>query len=565
MHKEILHLRKKFFALSTSISFVLIFIMLLILNILMNVSYKNELKTSRDMITQVAYSNAVPLDSETIELSRMNTNENGDKTIPRNPAFIKSVTINGVISCTDPDADWYCAGGGIFFEQYDEYGNMRYIHKEYKFNKGNTKITVDFTDNSNFLYEGKPVETDITKVSEKCFYVSGVWWTGSSTMKEENPREVILEIESIDIKYRDGISAASSENYPVLIRDFTSIYPSGIPQTLSNLSCFYIITDNQNNLAEINSGNTFKSISQESAKSFLESGKNIFEISGKSYRHFQSQTGDITIHAFVYNTLAEKNSRRLLVMSVLSGSAVFLLVVILSYFVSGRAVRPIKQSYEKQKEFISNAGHELKTPITVISATTELMEKKNGSDRLVSCVKAQADKMSRLVNEMLDLTRLSNPQKASVSFQRFDMSRIVRNTVLYFESRAFEEVKTLTADIEDELYISGDPDKTDELTGILIDNALKYSDERSDIRIRLFSENNMAVLTCENLCSSFDTADIPHLFERFYRADKSHSGENEGFGLGLSIAREIVNVYHGTISAEYKDGMVVFRAEFKAV
>ena len=173
--------------------------------------------------------------------------------------------------------------------------------------------------------------------------------------------------------------------------------------------------------------------------------------------------------------------------------------------------------------------------------------------------------MSRLVNEMLDLTRLSNPQKASVSFQRFDMSRIVRNTVLYFESRAFEEVKTLTADIEDELYISGDPDKTDELTGILIDNALKYSDERSDIRIRLFSENNMAVLTCENLCSSFDTADIPHLFERFYRADKSHSGENEGFGLGLSIAREIVNVYHGTISAEYKDSMVVFRAEFKAV
>ena len=133
MYKEIKHLRKKIIALSSVISFSVIFIMLLILNLLMNMSYQNEFKSAKDMVTQTAYSNADKIDSEVILLSDEPVDGDGNYVIPRNPHTIKSVTLNGNISCSDENADWYCAGGGLFFELYDELGNMKYIHKEYKF------------------------------------------------------------------------------------------------------------------------------------------------------------------------------------------------------------------------------------------------------------------------------------------------------------------------------------------------------------------------------------------------------------------------------------------------
>ena len=166
MDKEIKRLRKKFFILSTSISFVILFVMLLILNLFMQISYHSEFKTADEMIKQTAYSNMPDIDKEIIYLKNTDTNDIGDHIIPYNPRTIKNITLNGEITCTDTSAEWYCAGGGIYFELTDELGNSKLIHKEYKFNQGNTKITVDFTDNSDFICNEQPVATDITKVSQ---------------------------------------------------------------------------------------------------------------------------------------------------------------------------------------------------------------------------------------------------------------------------------------------------------------------------------------------------------------------------------------------------------------
>ncbi len=558
MYKEIRHLRKKFFVLSALISFIVIFVMLTILNLLMKASYQNELKTAKDMVNQIAFSNAPDIDSEVISLKDMQINDNGDHIVLRNPRLIKNVTLNGQISCSDENADWFCAGGGIYFELFDNSGNMKFIHKEYKFNRGNTQMMIDFTDDSNFLCEGKPVKTDISEVSDSCFYISTVWWTGSSNMEEENPENVKLTIDSIEIEYRENISAASSENYKALNRDFNKMNLKGISQIANNFSCFYIVTDSENNLVEINNGNLSETISQEYAKSIIEDNDTVVKIDNTRYKHFATDTDKLKIHVFIYNTQAEKSSNMLLLMSILSGSTVFVLVLILIYFVSGKAIKPVSESYEKQKEFISNASHELKMPITVISATTELIEKKNGTDRLLNCIQVQSQKMSRLVNEMLELTRLSGSDKQSVIFNTFDISRTVQNAVLYFESVAFEENKQLLSDIQENLCIKGSQNKIDELVGILLDNAIKYSDEQAQIKISLYSKNDAVILTCDNPCENFSKDDIPYLFDRFYRADKSHSGEKEGFGLGLSIAKEIVSLHGGTINADYKNNVVIF-------
>lgn len=563
MDNEIKHLRKKFFLLSSIISFIVIFVMMLILNILMQMTYKNEMKAAADMLAQTASSNVSDAGSEIIFLKDTQINQNGYNIIPRNPATIKKVILNGTISCTDPNADWYCAGGGLFFELPDSEGKIKYIHKEYKFNRDNTKIIIDFTDDSDFLYNGNPLKTDITKVSPKHFFVSEVWWASSSTNQDMGPDEdVKLELESIELQYLSGSSAASSENYVAVNRDFNEIYPDGLPDTLNNYRCFYLIADKQGNLLEVNNGNTLKSITQKNAYDIINSGKESEIIDNKEYKRKVVDTEKYRIYLYISDKQAEQSTSKLLLISALSGGSVFVLVLILINYISGIAVKPISESYQKQKDFISNASHELKTPITVISATAELMEKKNGSDRLTECLYVQANKMGRLVNEMLTLTRLSASENVHADFKAFNISRTVENAVLYFESRAFEEQKQIITDIDENLNFTGNADKIDELTGILLDNALKYSDEKSDIRISLHSAKEKLILSCKNPCKDFDVRDIPHLFDRFYRGDKSRSGEKSGFGLGLSIAREIAAVHKGTIKVDFNENIISFTVIF---
>lgn len=563
MDKEIKSLRKKFFIFSASIAFAIIFIMLLVLNILMHMSYQNELKTATDMVTQTAYSNVMDINTEVIYLKDTETNDNGDYIIRRNPNLVKSVTLNGEITCLDKSADWYCAGGGIYFEFIDEHDNAKYIHKEYKFNQGNTKITVDFTNNSDFICDNKPIVTDISKASQDRFWISIVWWAISSNSHNTNNPDVKLDIDSIEIKYTENISAASSQSFEIQNRDFKDIYLAGTPQTLSNFNCFYFITDKKDNIVEINEGNISQKISKNDIISFIKSTYNSdFIIDNIKYSHHLTETDYYKIHVFIHSTQGEKNSRQLILMSVLSGSSVFILLIILIYIVSGKAVKPISESYKKQREFISNASHELKTPITVITATSELMEKKNGSDRLVNCIKIQSQKMSRLVNEMLTFSRLSNHEKQTDDFKNFDMSNAVRNTALYFESRAFEEKKQIVSNIQENISFTGNQNKIEELVEILLDNALKYSDGNSQIKLHLYTEKENIILICQNQCMNFNTDDIPFLFERFYRGDKSHSKETEGFGLGLSIAKEIVLLHKSSITVNYKNNIVNFQIKF---
>lgn len=565
MQKEIKSLRKKFFILSAAISFIIIFLMLLILNVLMHVSYQKELKTAADVVAQAAYSNASEIDSEVIMLKDTEKNINGDSIIMRDPTTIESITLNGKLACKDKNAEWYGAGGGVYFEFPDDTGNIKIINKEYKFNMGNTKITVDFLDDSNFLCESKPIETDISKVSKNCFYISKVWWAMSSTADSHNTSDVSLEIDSIDVQYKKNYSAASSANYQPLNRNFMDIFSTEVPQTLNDFNCFFYITDKKNNLVEINSGNLGKTISAEYIKKLQENANDediIFE--NKEYKHFKLSTNKVNINTYICNIQAEKNGRQLFLISLLSGGLIYILVVILIYFVSGKAVKPISESYHRQKEFISNVSHELKTPVTVINATTELIKSKGSSERLINCIEVQSEKMGRLINEMLVLSRLSKTQNQE-NLIKFDLSHIVRNSALYFESRAFEEEKQMNIEIEENISINGITDRIDDLVGILLDNSIKYSDEQSEVKLYLRRERENALLICENPCKDFDENDLPHLFERFYRADKSHSGEKEGFGIGLSIAKEIVMLHKGSISASYNDNIFSIKIVFRTV
>ncbi len=559
MEIEISHLRKKFCILSSLISLFVIAAMLLILNLLMTMLSQKELKTASDMVVQTANTGLKDIDTENISLKNTEITDSGDYVILRDPQLIESITLNGSISCTDASAEWYCAGGGIYFDMTDEHGNSRYIHKDYKFNQGNTSININFSDNSDFKCNGQFIQADISQASRNKFLISKVWWANSSTSNDDE--NVYLKIESIDIHYKENVSPLASRNFKTVYRSFTDIYDSNVPQMLNNFSSFYCIEDKEGNIIEINSGNLTEIIPSEKIESFIGS-KNNFEMNGFKYSHITEKSEAYTIHIFIYSLQAKKNSRQLLIISVMSGGFIFIILLMLIYLISGRAIKPIHEGYKKQKQFISNAGHELKTPITVITATTELIEKKNGPDRHISCIQAQSKKMSVLVNELLSLSNLSDYEKITNTFRPFSMSKTIRNTVLYFESLAFEEHKNIVSDIQENIDYTGIPEKIDELTGILLENAMKYSDKNSQIHISLHSEKNVITLRCQNSCSGFSQESLPYIFDRFYRCDKSHSGQKEGYGLGLSIAKEIVSVHNGNIRAEYKEGQFVIFIDF---
>lgn len=560
MDREIKRLRKKFIGLSAGISLLVLVLMLFTLNLLMRAPYQKEKKAAAEVLLQTARNHAPDLDTESFALSALETNEDGDWIIPRSPSRIAEVTLHGSIRCGNPDTSWYCAGGGLLFAQKGSGGQPQYVHKEYSFNRDNTEITIPVAGAALTDETGNIFPADAAALDDTYFMVSIVWWTSSSDMFAAQPPEITLTLERVEIRYREEASAAAHAQYPVVTRGLDAVYPDGLPETLGSCRCFYLITDKTGNLAEVNSGTMQSPVSEEAARALLQTGATSgYVLDGVTYDCVTEETDTQRVYAFFDNAQITKSTRRLLRMSVLSGGGIYLLVLLLIVLVSKKAVQPVQESYQRQTQFISNASHELKTPITVIAATTELMETKNGADRLTECLTTQTEKMSRLVNEMLALTRLAEPDNREIASERFDLSRTVSHAVLSFEGMAYEAGKQLQAELTPGLFCNGSADKIDALVGILLDNALKYSDTGAEIRMQLFAKKDKAVLVCTNPCSDFSADAIPFLFDRFYRADVSHSDEKAGFGLGLSIAKEIVTRHGGEIHVRYQDGTVEVR------
>ncbi len=234
---------------------------------------------------------------------------------------------------------------------------------------------------------------------------------------------------------------------------------------------------------------------------------------------------------------------------------------------------PIKTAFDRQRRFISDASHELKTPLTVISANVDVLQHESGENLRLIHIRSQVERMSGLVHGLLTLAR-TDEGPAAVSFSEFNLSTAILNTVLEFESRAFEEGKTYSYEITEDLLYIGDEKQLRQLAGILIDNAIRYSDTAGLIKVslrldssrrsrpkRLRARRGLGTGNSNSrLCFSvYNTgigiADDEHdkIFERFYRSDESRSRETGGYGIGLSIAKAIVTAHKGkmAVSGEY--------------
>ena len=234
----------------------------------------------------------------------------------------------------------------------------------------------------------------------------------------------------------------------------------------------------------------------------------------------------------------------------IAGAALLLLLgvsILLSFWVT----RPVDRAWRQQRQFLSDASHELKTPLTVILANAELLEEvpmEDGPARWVDNIHASAGQMRTLVEQMLTLARADNAAPTA-PMGEVDLSELAADTALAFEAVAFEAGKELHYDIAPEIRVLGDGEKLRRLISVLLDNAVKYGAEGRPIRMTLTRTERQARVQVENDGPPIPPEQLSHLFERFYRADASR-GEKSGFGLGLSIAAAIASEHKGTLKAE---------------
>lgn len=241
---------------------------------------------------------------------------------------------------------------------------------------------------------------------------------------------------------------------------------------------------------------------------------------------------------------------------ILVTSGVFLLMEVIVFFLTRlltkRAMRPMQISYEKQQQFISDAGHELKTPLTVISANADILSDEIGENKWLTYIKGQAERMRILVQEMLDLTKITNSDK-SIAQSRFNISSLIENVALPFECQAFEQKKTFKIELEPDVQFFGNTERIRRMIGIFIDNAFKYSNENGTIKVQLVSEGSKKILKIYNTGIGIQKGEEDKIFERFYRSDSSRSTQG-GYGLGLAIAKSIADQNNIKINVQTEPG-----------
>lgn len=242
-----------------------------------------------------------------------------------------------------------------------------------------------------------------------------------------------------------------------------------------------------------------------------------------------------------------------LIISVTISLAGFFAVSLLLYILSARIVKPISDVYEKQAQFITNASHDLKTPITIIDADVDILEMELGDNEWLQDIGKQTHRLADLISELVCLSRM---EEKDAPFQMIDfpVSDVVGETAQSFEAAAISQEKTLKIEIQPMLSLRGDEKALRRLTAVLLDNALKYSAGEGDISLTLEKIDRSIRLSVCNPCEPISPEDIRHLFDRFYRGDKSRNSQTGGYGIGLSIAKAIVTAHKGTISAVSLDG-----------
>jgi len=293
-------------------------------------------------------------------------------------------------------------------------------------------------------------------------------------------------------------------------------------------------------------------INQETAVFYAEEVLENGEREGKidSYKYKVKATASGTLIVFADQTTQDLMLIELQNLSFITGSISMIVLVIITVLLSKFIVKPVNIAFEKQKRFVADSSHELKTPLAIISANIDILEMENQNNNYIREIKNQSHRMNQLIRELLVLARTEN-QVNKTNFNDFNLSDVIENTALPFEVLAFEQEKEIALDLEPDVLYHGDENNIKKMLSALIDNAVKYSSKKSKVMISLKTKGNKKLIQIQNNFAGTLPDDSEKLFDRFYRIDESRARNTGGFGIGLSIVKNIVEQHGGKITIEY--------------
>lgn len=324
--------------------------------------------------------------------------------------------------------------------------------------------------------------------------------------------------------------------------------------TLSN-RFFAVKTDIEQNVITVNTVDLYLTSSKDAveyAKKALKTGKTTGYIDRFKYKIKKTDYGLLIV--FIDLSSDFDNFYYTLKNSFLISFVVLILVFVISFLLSKKVVSPMVKAYEKQKSFITDASHELKTPLAIINTNTDVIEMENGESKWTLSIHKQVERLNELVKNLISLAKLEEEEIQKTNFSLSD--------IIYEISNDYEEVckninRELKLNIEKNIQINADEKLIRKLITILIENAVKYSKENTQIKLNLEKQNKKIIFIIENEADNLKIKKYDELFERFYRADFSRNRKTGGYGIGLSIAQSIAIKHKTKIQAESLDGKTI--------
>ena len=377
-----------------------------------------------------------------------------------------------------------------------------------------------------------------------------------ASFREVRQENMEMLKEHVSLYYLEGEQADRAETAPERPKEPKKEKPRQDKKPDYQLSTFYSVAFGEDG-AVLAADNGEKDVYTEDE--LIEIARKILDGSAESGRHGSltytvSRRPNYTLVAFIDSTVSESGLSTLLRNVLIVGGAAMIVMFFVSLYLSRRIIRPLEENDRKQKQFISDASHELKTPVAVIETSAEMLGRQIGENEWLANIRYENERMGGLIRQLLDLSRAEN---AETPREPVDFSRAVTGEALALEMLAFDQGKTFRSDIEEGVLLTGSKTQLTQLISVLLDNAIRHA-TGSEIDISLKRQGHAAVLTVVNDGDAIPLDKREHLFDRFYRVDEARAGEGQHYGLGLSIAKAIVEKHGGSIRVSCQDGKVRF-------
>ena len=323
----------------------------------------------------------------------------------------------------------------------------------------------------------------------------------------------------------------------------------------SQLNSFITVSaDKEGNIINVSENNATidEDILNKSISEAISNDRQISEIGEYNLTYAKNELIDRIIIVFADNSSVYSTLWNTILVCCVLFLASVAVIFLISLALSGIAINPVKVAWNKQKQFVADASHELKTPLTVILANNNIMMSHKDSKveeeiKWLQSTEEEAQHMKKLIDQMLFLAK-SDSESSKTELAKVNVSEIIEAASLNFEPIAFEKGILLDCEIEPDVIIDSNETMLNQLSHILIDNAIKYSVIDGIVRIKLFKRNDKFIFSVNNKGNVISKEELAHIFDRFYRAEKSRT--TKGYGLGLSIAQNITNSIGGKISVE---------------